>query len=323
MKPTKHGILKIAASILALVILGTPAMNAHAASTAAIKIAENDWTGQLVDINLAKIILEEHMGKKVELIFADYTGQWVGLANGNLDVGMEIWPSISTAAHQEWIDEKKKVEVLGELGVVATAGWYVPTYVIEGDAARGIKAMAPGLRSYKDLNKYAKLFARPETGDKGFCLDSVPTWELHNEDRIENLGLNYKNIYAGTEGALMAELDSAYTKGEPLLLCNIWTPHWAVAKYELTEIELPAYTDDCYSSGRYDCDFAEDKLYNVARVGFKDDHPEAYAFFQKMRLSSADQQAMLLDVDVNEMSVHDAVRKWMAANEGTWRAWLP
>ena len=30
------------------------------------------------------------MGIEVELIFADYTGQWAGLAVGDLDVSMEI-----------------------------------------------------------------------------------------------------------------------------------------------------------------------------------------------------------------------------------------
>jgi glycine betaine/proline transport system substrate-binding protein len=112
-----------------------------------IRIAENDWTGQLVDINLAKIILVEHMGEEVELLFADYTGQWAGLAAGDLDVAMEIWPSFSFAAHQEWIDEKGKVEVIGDIGVIGSSGWFVPTYVIEGDAERGIEAMAPDLKT--------------------------------------------------------------------------------------------------------------------------------------------------------------------------------
>ncbi len=111
--------------VLALAIGTMSVANAQAKRT--IRIAENDWTGQLVDINLAKIILEEHMGYDVELVFADYTGQWAGLAAGDLDVTMEIWPSYSFAAHEEWIDEKKKVEVVGDLGVVGNSGWWVPT----------------------------------------------------------------------------------------------------------------------------------------------------------------------------------------------------
>ncbi len=306
---------------------------ALAAATAAqadgpIRIAENDWTGQLVDINLAKIILEEEMGEEVELVFADYTGQWAGLAAGDLDVAMEIWPSFSFVAHEEWIDEKGKVEVIGDLGVIGASGWFVPTYVIEGDAERGIEAMAPDLKTYKDMNKYAALFARPETGDKGFCIDAVQSWEIHNEERIENLGVNYVNVYAGTEGALVAEIESAYAKGEPLFICDMWAPHWINAAYDLTEIELPPYSDECYGigseePGTFACDWPNDVLYNVARVGFKDEYPKAYQFFKNMNLTTEAQQEMLVLVDVKGKSVEEAVRIWMADNEATWRAWIP
>ena len=293
-----------------------------------VRIAENDWTGQLVDINLAKVIMEDHMGLEVELIFADYTGQWAGLAAGDLDVAMEIWPSFSFAAHEKWIDEKGVVEVIGDLGVIGSSGWFVPTYVIKGDAERGIEPMAPDLKSYKDMNKYVELFQRPETGDKGFCIDAVQSWEIHNEERIANLGVNYVNFYAGTEGALVAEIESAYAKGEPLFICDMWAPHWVQAAYDLTEIELPPYSDECYGIGQdepgsFACDFPDERLYNVARVGFKDENPAAYAFLKKMNLTTDMQQEMLLLVDVEGNSVEKAVRMWMAQNEAVWRAWIP
>ncbi len=292
-----------------------------------VRIAENDWTGNLIDINLAKVIMEEHMGLEVELIYADYTGQWAGLAVGDLDVSMEIWPSFSFAAHEEWIDEKGAVEFLSELGMIASAGWFVPTYVIKGDAERGIEPMAPDLKTYKDLDKYVELFQRPETGDKGFCLDAVQSWEIHNEERFANLGLNYVNVYAGSEGALVAEIESAYAKGEPLSM-YMWTPHWVQAAYDLTEIELPPYSDECYGIGQdepgtFACDYPEERLYNVARVGFRDEHPRAYAFLKNMNLTTEMQQEMLVLVDVEVNEIEEAVRIWMAQNEAAWQAWIP
>ncbi|MBT6510042.1 MAG: ABC transporter substrate-binding protein [Rhodospirillaceae bacterium] len=317
-----HSLTRIIAAGALTWFMAAPALAAEP-----IRIAENDWTGNLIDINVAKIILEEHMGMEVELIFADYTGQWAGLAVGDLDVSMEIWPSFSFDAHEEWIDEKGAVEVIGDLGVFAKAGWYVPTYVIEGDAERGIDAAAPDLKTHEDLNQYAELFSRAETSGKGFYLSGVQTWEAHDEERIDNLGLNYMNVYAGSEGALVAEIESAYAKGEPLIM-YMWTPHWVLAAYDLTEVELPAYTDECYGIGQeepgdFACDFPSEMTYNVARVGFKDENPEAYAFFQNMTLSSDIQQEMLLLVDVEGNSVDEAVRIWMAANEDTWKAWIP
>jgi glycine betaine/proline transport system substrate-binding protein len=178
------------------------------------------------------------------------------------------------------------------------------------------------------MNKYTELFGRPETGDKGFCIDAVQSWEIHNEERIENLGVNFINVYAGTEGALVAEIESAYAKGEPLFICDMWAPHWVQAAYDLTEIELPPYTDECYgigsdTPGDFACDFPAEALYNVARVGFKDEHPKAYQFFKNMNLTTEAQQEMLVLVDVKGMSVEEAVRIWMGDNEDTWRAWIP
>lgn len=317
----------IQALVLGLALVVGATSFAVAQSKGLIRIAENDWTGQLVDINLAQIILEEHMGYDVELVFADYTGQWAGMAAGDLDVAMEIWPSYSIAAHKEWIVEKKKVEVIGDLGVIGNSGWFVPTYVIEGDSARGIEPMAPDLKSWKQLNKYAKLFSRPETGDKGFLLDAVPGWESQNEGRIANLGVNYTNVYAGTEGALLAEVSSAYAKGEPLIF--YWfSPHWLFAKHAMTEIELPEYSDACYGvdpdvEGTFACDWPPDVTYIVARVGFKDESPEVYQFFKNMNLTTAEQQKMILSIDVEEKSIEQAVRAWMAGNENVWRPWIP
>jgi ABC-type proline/glycine betaine transport system substrate-binding protein len=44
---------------------------------------------------------------------------------------------------------------------------------------------------------------------------------------------------------------------------------------------------------------------------------------KNMKLSNAQQAPMIFDVDVEKMTVEDAVRKWMASNEDTWRPWVP
>lgn len=327
MKTAKIRKLMTAAAISALVGL-SGSTSAYAECERTVRIAENDWTGQLIDVNLAHIVMTEHLGIDAELVFADYSAQWVGLANGDLDIGMEIWPSFSYEAHQEWIDEKKKVVKVGDLGVVGESGWYVPTYVIKGDAERGIEPMAPDLKTWKDIEKYAHLFKRPETGDKIFCIDAVESWEIRNEQRIEGLGLNMVNVYAGTEGALMAEITGAYARGEPLFICDLWKPHWVQAEYDFTEIELPPYSDECYGigglePGDYACDFPSEMLYNVARAGFEEECPAAYKLIEKMWLTAEHQQEMMVMVDLEGMEPEAAVRAWMADNEDVWRQWLP
>ena len=305
---------------------GSPA--ALAACDKPVKIAENDWTGNLIDINLAKVIMEEHLGIEAELVFADYTAQWAGLANGDLDIAMEIWPSFSWDAWDEWVVEKKVVEKVSDLGMIGSSGWYVPTYVIKGDAARGIEPMAPNLKTWQDIEQYADLFKRPETGDKIFCIDAIQSWEIKNEARIEALGLNMVNVYAGTEGALIAEIEGAYERGEALFICDMWKPHWVQGKYDLTEIELPPYSDECYGvdgkePGDFGCDFPDEMTYNIARVGFKDECPQAYDLIKNMWLTAEQQQVMMVMVDLEGMEMEAAVKSWMADNEDVWKKWLP
>ena len=317
----------IATAVSAVIgLAGSPGAYAECENT--VRISENDWTGNLIDINLAKIIMQEHLGVEAETVFADYTAQWAGLANGDLDIAMEIWPSFSHDAYDEWVTKKAKVVRVSDLGMIGSSGWYVPTYVIKGDAERGIEPMAPDLKTWEDIEKYAHLFKRPETGDKIFCIDAVQSWEIHNESRIEALGLNMVNVYAGTEGALLAEIEGAYARGEPLFICDMWKPHWVQGKYDLTEIELPPYSDECYGvdgklPGDFACDFPDEMTYNVARVGFKEECPTAYKLIENMWLTAEQQQEMMVMVDLEGMEMDAAIKAWMAENEDVWKKWLP
>ena len=272
--------------------------------------------------------MTEHLGIDAEAVFADYSAQWVGLANGDLDIGMEICLPSATKRTRSGLSRRRRSSRSGDLGVLGESGWYVPTYVIKGDAERGIEPMAPDLKTWKDIEQYAHLFKRPETGDKIFCIDAVESWEIRNEQRIAGLGLNMVNVYAGTEGALIAEITGAYARGEPLFICDMWKPHWVQAKYDLTEIELPPYSDECYGvgglePGDFACDFPSEMLYNVARVGFEEECPAAYQFIENMQLTSDHQQEMMVMVDLEGMEIEAAVRAWMADNEDVWRKWLP
>mgnify|MGYP000576849343 CR=1 FL=1 len=57
-------------------------------------------------------------------------------------------------------------------------GLYVPRYLIEGDAKRGIKALAPDLKTVKDLARYAHLFKDPEDPSKGRLYGAIPGWSI-------------------------------------------------------------------------------------------------------------------------------------------------
>lgn len=287
-----------------------------------IRLHEGDWTGNLVDGKLIQIILEDEMDYKVKMIFLP-AGPAVAEAviGGDIDIGFETWPSYSTTK-EKYITEyggNGEVELLGRVGVVGQSGWYVPRYLVEGDSARGIEAAAPDLKSYKDLNKYKGLFASPETTPKGRVLVCpVVAWECKDDGRVSGLGLDYVPVVLGSEAAQWAELDAAYSRGEPILL-YAWEPHWVHAKYDLLEVELPPHSEEAWPAS----DWPLDLTYNYGSPTLKDRYPDVHQLIANFNITNAQQADMILDIDVDDMELDKAVRKWMAANEDIWRAWIP
>ena len=296
-----------------------------------INFHEGDWTGNIINGKVVEIILTEELGYEVEYKFLPAgPPAWEAILAGDIDVAFEFWPSASPERHA-YITEfggDGSVAYFGETGLLGTSGWWVPRYVIEGDAARGIEAVAPDLKNWEQLNQYAELFATPETGSKGRLLACpIKAWQCGDEIRIDNLKLNYESVLLGTEIAQWAELEAAYSRGQPLLIYS-WTPHWTHAKYDLVRIRLPAYTDECWGGAEgfkpdYACDWPDDIPYNFGSKTLEARYPDAHHVITQFNLTNAQQTEMVYEVDVNEADVEETVRAWMAKNEDLWRAWLP
>ncbi|HNP72371.1 MAG TPA: ABC transporter substrate-binding protein [Kouleothrix sp.] len=308
------------AATLVLVSLMLAACGGSAASQPKItlKLAENAWTGSSINVNVAKILLEEKLGYKVELVKLDENAQWPALSNGDLSASLEVWPSGHADNMKQYIDEKKVVENLGPLGVVGKISWYVPTYVVQDHPEL---ATIDGFKKPEDV----ALFKTAESGDKGQFLAGDPSWVQYDEDIIKNLGLDLKVVRAGSEQAVLAALDAAYSRKQPILF-YFWTPHSIHAKYELTPVKLPEYTDACYSKakdGGVACDYPKDVLFKIAWNGLKDRAPDAYQFLKNMQYSDKDQIGMIAAVELDKKTAEQAARDWVTKNEAVWKAWLP
>ncbi len=282
-----------------------------------VKLAENPWTGSQINVAVAKKILEDELGYGVEIITIDENAQWPAIAAGDIHASLEVWPSGHQENIQQYIQEQKVVENWGELGVIGRIGWYVPTYVVE---------QYPELATWEGYRdpELAKLFATAETGDKGQFLAGDPSWVSYDEDIIRNLGLELQVVYAGSEEAILAALDAAYSRQEPILF-YFWTPHSIFARYDLTRVELPPYSDECYAradEGGVDCDYPPDVLFKIGWPQLKEVAPEAYTLLKNFAYSNEDQIGMIAAVEVDGKSPEEAAAAWMAENESVWRSWL-
>ncbi len=285
-----------------------------------ITLIVNPWTASRLNAEVAANIIEAEFGNQVELTEVNENdAMFTGMADGTLDAVLEIWPSGVTDAETAYFDEGSVVNI-GELGAVGKIGWFVPSYVIDEH---------PELATWEGFQdpELAGIFATAETGDMGRFLGTDPSYSQYDEQIIANLGLPMEVVFSGSEPATVAEVDARVAANEPIVL-YWWTPTAAVAKYDLVNVELPPYTEECGASaaagdGGVDCDYPEDVIFKAASALLEEKAPDVFAFLQNFSLSTEDQLAMLPAVEIDGDDPAAVAAEWVANNEDKWRAWLP
>lgn len=282
-----------------------------------ITLIANPWPASELNVNVAKIIIEQELGNPVEIVALDENAQWDALAAGDADASLEVWPSGHGERIAEYIEAQSVVENGGPLGPVGEIGWFVPTYVVNEN---------PELATWEGYADpaLAGLFATAETGDLGQFTAGDPSWVQYDADIINNLGLSLQVVTAGSEDSLLAAVSSAYERQEPVLF-YFYSPHAIFNRFDLTQVELPPYSDDCYAgaeSGGVACAYPQDQLMKILSPELSEKAPDVYTLLKNMNYGSDAQIAMLGSLDEG-MSVEEAAQAWVDANESVWQGWLP
>lgn len=280
-----------------------------------IRLAVNPWTASALNVEVAKIIIEQELGNPVEIVSIDENTMFTGMADGTLDAALEIWPSGVTADEQAYFDDGSVVDI-GELGTVGKIGWFTPSYVVEEHPELAT------WEGYEDPD-VAEMFATAETGSNGRFLGTDPSYSQYDEAIIEQLDLPFQVVFSGSEPATVAELDTRFANQEPILM-YWWTPTAAVAKYELVNVLLPEYSEECYEDpATIDCDYPEDVLFKAASAMLEEKDPDVWTFLNDFTITTEDQLGMLPGVEIDGRDAAEVAADWVAANESVWQAWLP
>jgi len=278
-----------------------------------ITLVENPWPASELNVEVAKIIIEKELGNTVEIVALDENAQWDAISGGDVDASLEVWPSGHTERIAEYIDNLGTVENGGLLGPVGEIGWFVPTYAIEAN---------PALATWEGYKDAAADFASAETGELGRFLGADPSWVQYDEQIIANLGLPFQVVWTGSEDALLAEVTSAYSRQEPVLF-YFYSPHALFQEYDLTQVQLPAYSDECYADpAMIACAYPKDNLLKIfnADLAYKD--ADVHTFLSNMNYGSDAQIEMLAMLNEGK-SVEEAAQAWVDAHEDVWQGWLP
>ena len=315
---------------LALVLSATPAT-----AKTTIIFADFGWDSAQVHNRIAGIIVEKGLGFPIKFV----QGETIMLNTAMIqakggeapNVNMESW----TENWQELYDEglAKGQDPRTDEGFInlgsnfpnSVQGWYVPRYVVEGDAARGIKATAPDLKSVFDLPKYWKLFKDPEDPSKGIFYSCIPGWScaLVNEQKFDAYGIKdkYNIMQPGSGPALAASMETAYKRGKPWL-GYYWAPTWVLGKLDMYQLEEPPFDQQIWDSTKA-CSYPAVKCDILVYKKLPQQAPEVVAFLKKYETTLDINNKFLAYMQDNKASTEDAAKWFLKQHESLWTQWVP
>lgn len=285
---------------------------ANAAGARTVTLSVQSWVGAQADVAVAEYLLKNELGYRVDKVQIDEVPAWDALSQGRVDAILEDWGH--PEQEQRYVKDKKTIVPGGDVGVTGHIGWYVPTYFAKKH---------PDVTDWKNLNKYADRFRTSESGDKGQLMDGSPSYVTNDKALVANLDLDYKVVFAGSEAAQITQIEQFAKQRKPFL--TYWyKPQWLFDKVPMTEVRLPAYKEGCDADpAKIKCAYPHTPLQKYFNADFAKNGGEAAEFLKNFRWSESDQNEVSLMIADKKMAPEDAAKKWIDANESTWKAWLP
>lgn len=309
-----------------LLVLGAVSLtlllgSAQAATVTAV-FGDAGWDSIRLHNAIASFIGETAYDIEAEELSGTTPITYGGLLSGDISVMMELW-SDNLATYTEDLEAGKFVELSVNFDDNAQ-GLYVPRYVIEGDAERGIAPMAPDLKTVADLINYSDVFVDPDETSMGRIYGAISGWDIDTvmRNKYEFYGLDAKYNYMdpGSSSALAAAFAGAYKKGEAIV-GYYWEPTWLTGKYDLVLLEDAPYEADLFKAGECACPSVR------VTVGVSNDFyaaaPEYCAFLSNYKTSSALTAEALTYIQDNDATYEEAAIWLLQQHDELITAWLP
>jgi glycine betaine/proline transport system substrate-binding protein len=324
MDKTQNYLIRVAVIVIGICFFLLPFSFYATAASKKLVVADLNWDSAQVHNRIAGFIIEKGYGYEIEYIPGATITLFAGLVRGDIDIEMECWVENQQEAYDKGIAAGKVID-LGSNFPDSWQGWLVPTYVIKGDTKRGIKPMAPDLRSISDLPKYWKLFKDQEDPSKGRFYSCIPGWECQkiNEKKFKAYGLDkqYNIFLPGSDAALNGSMAAAYKKGKPWF-GYYWAPTWVLGKLDMTPIEEPAYDKKLWDAS-YACAYPSVSVNIIVNASLEKRAPEIVEFLKKYETTQAMANKFLAYMR-NKKANTQAAAVWFLKNyQDLWSGWVP
>ncbi|MBJ8349472.1 ABC transporter permease/substrate binding protein [Streptococcus zalophi] len=287
-KPTSPMIKKIVAVVAILSVIGVGiaknVMSNNKTTKETIRLSYVQWDSEIASTNVLAEVLREY-GYNVELTPLDNSVVWKSVAEGTTDASVSAWLPVT---HAELYDTyKDSLEDLGPNLEGVKLGLVVPEYV--------------SANSISELSDEAKKTITGIEPGAGIMAGADSALETYSN-------LSGWQVSPSSTGAMVTALDKAISAQEDIIVTG-WSPHWMFAKYDLKYLEDP--------EGVFG---GSESIKTMARLGLKEDHPEAYQIIDNFEWTSEDMESVMLDIQ-NGASEKEAAQKWVSENKKTIEKW--
>lgn len=307
-----------------LLLLFTACGNVFAASEKPIVFCDASWDSIQVHNRIAAFIIENGLGYKTDFIAGETIPLVTGLMRGDTDVHMESWTQNIQELYDKGIKSGKMLD-LGPNYPDSWQGWLVPAYVIKGDPERGIKALAPDLKSVLDMPGYWKIFKDPEDPEKGRFYNSIPGWAVTkiNDRKIKTYGLDkyYNSFLPGSDAALNGSMAAAYKRGKPWF-GYYWAPTWVLGKYDMIPLQEPPYDQKIWDETK-GCAFPSVEVNILVNSKLPERAPDVVEFLKKYETTTDMCNKVLAYMKDHKANTQDAAIWFLKNYETVWTQWVP
>lgn len=284
---------RIAAIALALA-LGLAVAGMARAQDRPIQIGYFNWTDAIFTTNVVKYILEEEMGREVELTQADPAAVYQGVAKGDLDFHTDAWlPDTHADYYAEVADSTVSV---GPIYSKARLGWVVPDYIPEDQ-----------LSSIDDLTSED---VREKLGGEIVGIDPGAGLTRLSKEAMDEYGLSdfgYE-LQISSGAGMTAALKRAIDREEWIVVTG-WSPHWKFGRWDLRYIDDPK--DVLGGLERADI---------LVHQGFYRDDPDVYEMLDRITIPLDDVQKGMYEGE--ESSYPEAAQNYVESNPDKVAYWV-
>ena len=284
----------------------------HGKDCGTVTLNEQAWAGSTANTYIAKAVLEDKLGCKVEITKIAEIPVYQAMADGKTDAVLEDWQH--TDEYAKYIDKAGTVVMGGPLGVEGHIGWFIPKYLM--DAASRVRDLG-GPEGQGGPVQDGRVGRpghvprrRPQLRPEGQGADRGARAQLQARHRGRRAGAG-----GALEPALQAE------EAGDLLLVHAAVPQPGVRPRPRSS--SPRAHKDCKDDAKEGGDPAQYKCaYDVTIINklfskkFADSGSPAYPVLKKMKLTNEDQEKVAKAIAGDKEDPDQAGKDWVSRQPG-------